>query len=209
MNYMANTTFSTQTLKQDLKDFQKLNPQRKAIIILVIVGLFVLSIVVGSYLSKGKQSTTEEITNTTITQAPEQTEQKEGPTTNLTLSPKNSSLTVNGTKKIDVVITEEPVTATDIVITYDPEAVEVSGLVNGNVFSKMIRNKIEDGMITYSASIDPSNPKNISTGTVFSFTVKALKAGSTVLDFNQSETITAVNGNNTLGTTTGSQLDIK
>ncbi|KXK08812.1 MAG: Cohesin domain protein [Microgenomates bacterium OLB22] len=198
------------TIQKDLGQFKTLPSQRKATIILLIGLLFIASVVVGSLLTGGSKKVDEQ--PTTGTDATTQPETR--PSTALALVPNEATLKIGASQKIEVTLSRIPVAAADIVLSFDPAVFDVSGVTNGTVFSNVIVNKVDTtaGEIKFSASVSPSKKDDLKEGTVFSFTVKAKKeAASSALDFVKREkdgTITALNGENTLGVTNGALLKV-
>jgi len=201
---MTQSTFSPQTIGQDIKDFNTLDPQRKLMVAGIVLILFVGSIFIGAYLSKGG-SLGNKSDNGTVQVAP-----TKKPATELKIMA-NTSMKVGTSQVVTVELSSVPVTATDVVVSFDPDILTVADVQNGKVFPKVIQKKIDatNGTITFSASVDPANPNDIKTGTVLSFKVTAKKdAPSTLLQFAKDDTITAINGENTLGLTTGATIKV-
>lgn len=188
------------TIKQDLAEFNKLDQNRKMAVIAIIFGLFVISIIVGANLTRnagtGSQSTATP-TSTALENAK--------PSTTVALSPAKAILKTGQATKIDVVLSKLAVTAADVVLTYDPKLVTVSNITNGPVFPNVLDDITnEGGRITYHASLSEGNPTDRKEGVVFSFTVTPkAQSGSATIDFDHTKTITAINGENTLGSTVG------
>ncbi len=187
------------TIKQDLAEFNKLDQNRKMAVIAIIFGLFIISIIVGANVTK-KSGTDSSTTSTPTSGALENAK----PSTTVALSPAKQTVKVGQATKVDVVLSKLPVTAADVVLKYDPKQVTVSGLTNGNVFPRVIGMKDENGKITYNGSLSEQSPTDRKEGVVFSFTITP-KAGakSVVIDFDHTKTLTAINGENTLGSTVG------
>src|SRR3989344_4405405 len=66
-----------------------------------------------------------------------------------------------------------------------------------------------EGTLTVSSAVDPNNPNNLKTGTLFSFTLQGVNAGAATLDFDKKMTITAKNGTNTLGTAESATVSVR
>ncbi|MGB4966286.1 MAG: hypothetical protein WBO77_04240 [Microgenomates group bacterium] len=186
------------TIKQDLAEFNKLDQNRKMAVIAIIFGLFIISIIVGANVTK--KSDTDTQTATPTTGALENAK----PSTTIALSPAKQTIKVGEATKIDVMLSKLPVTAADVILTYDAKQVTVSALTNGTVFPRVIGMKNETGKITYNGSLSEESPTDRKEGVIFSFTVTP-KAGakSVVIDFDHTKTLTAINGENTLGSTVG------
>jgi hypothetical protein len=190
------------TLKADWNKLTKLPMERKIILVLLIAVLFTLSIYVGGLLNK---QTTEEQAVEQQSTTPVETKN----ITDLSLSPDSASMIVGEGKQIDVILSQTPVSVTDISLTYDPTVVQVSNIQNGTVFDRVIRKTAAAGKITFSAAVSPEKKANLTTGTVFSFTVKGLSAGTTTIGFDIAKTITALNGVNSLGNTGEAKIEIQ
>src|SRR3989338_8403617 len=197
---MAQSTFSAQTLVEDIKDFNSLDPQKKLMVAGIVLILFVGSIFVGAYLSKGRSGSTNKQTTNEVATAP-----SKKPSTTLKIVAKEA-MKVGESQVVTVDLSNVAVTAADIVVSYDPDILTVADVQNGTVFAKVIQKKIDttNGLVTFSGSVDPSNPNDLKMGKVMSFKVRAKKdARATLLQFAKDDTVTAINGENTLGLTTG------
>lgn len=192
------------TMQNDLNQLKTLPTQKKTVILLLIGFLFIASVVVGSLMSRGK-------TNDAASMKKDQTSTgaQTTPSTTLTLSPAETTLRVGQSTTMTIDLASVPVAATDIVLSFDPEILSVSDVKNGDVFARVIRNKVEDGKLVFSASVDPNNAENLKAGKVLTFKVTAKKASdSALLQFVQGDTITALNGENTLGVTNGAIVKV-
>ena len=183
-----------ENMHTDLKQVKGLPKERKVILGLLIAILFVVSIIVGAYLSQGKTSLLP--TGGTNEQAVVPTTK---PSTSLSMTVDNQSLRVGTPSTVSVNLAQLPVSAADIVLTYDPAVLTISNIKNGVVFDRIIRRSIQNGTVTFSAAVSPEKKDQLTEGTVMSFTVAPLKAGSTTIAFDSAKTITAVNGVNTVG----------
>lgn len=185
----------TDSIGADLKQIQSLDSQKKTLLAAFLFVLFVVSIMVGANLSKEKKTTT---TKTAL-----DISSTLKPKTRLALSPISKTLKVGSIQKVSVDLLELPVTATDIVLTYDPAVFAVSNVQNGTIFERVLVNKNENGSIMFSAAVSPSKALSATKGTILSFTVRALKeTPSSLIQFDTQKTITALNGENTLGLST-------
>lgn len=188
------------TFKKDLKDLKKLDPQTKVYLIIFILLVFIASILVGLSMRAGQsQSSSHE------TQLIEPTE---APTTNLSLDPPSKNMRVGEVTDVTVILSKTPVQAADIVITFDPKVFSISNIRNGTILPNILKQNLEQGKLTYSASVDPE-AKNELTGEVFTFSLRALSpATSSAIDFDKNMTITSSEGKNTLGLTVGGNYTI-
>ncbi len=185
------------TIKQDLNEFNKLDQNRKMAVIAIIFGLFVISIIVGANLTRNGNN--QNTANTTTAEL-----ENAKPSTTVALSPAKETLKAGQTTKVEVTLSKLPVSAADIVLTYDPKLVTVSGVTNGTVFPKVLNLKNDAGKITYNASLSEGNPTDRKEGVLFSFTITPkASSGTVMIDFDHTKTITAINGENTLGSTVG------
>lgn len=122
-----------------------------------------------------------------------------------------TKMKVNDSQMIRVVLSKAPVAAIDVVLTYDPAVLELSAVKKSSSFPQIIQNTIDNkkGMLIYSASVDPTKDETLAKGEVLSFIVKAKGVGKEAkLDFNTTDTIAAVNGENTLSATKGILFEI-
>lgn len=217
-DYSNSPITMTEDASDDLYSQQQASP-RKKIIMFLLLGLILLTAVFTIVNLSSKKSQPEKTAENTqetqniddaVSKTPTQIPQPtiSTPQTSLSIQPENISLTVGQESQIKVMLTEVPVTALDIEISYDPQMLEIIELKNGSLFANIIRNQIKDGKIIYSASIDPQMKDNLSEGEVFTLQVKALQSSNAVLEFDSNNTITALAGRNTLGSANGAKLAI-
>ncbi|OGK15392.1 hypothetical protein A3H80_01550 [Candidatus Roizmanbacteria bacterium RIFCSPLOWO2_02_FULL_37_19] len=188
-------------VSKDIKDFHKLNPNRKLAILGIFLFVFVSAILIGVYLSKGKTSLPSLQEGTT-----QQTQEADKTTLSMTSSA--TEVAVGDTVTVTVALAQTPVQAVDLVVNFDPTMFKASNVVNGTVYDDILRSEVKDGQVVVSATVSPSDPTNLKTGDVFTFTLQALKAGKGVLEFDPKLTITAKNGVNTLGTAGGATITV-
>lgn len=183
----------------EVQDFHNLHPNRKLAVFGVILFLFVISIVVGIMMARRNSQVAD-----TATGEQGQTQQtgevKQGETA-LKLMVEPAAPSVGDTVRVTVSLSNTAVQATDIAVNYDPKMFTASDIVNGTVYDSILKSNIDvaKGQVLVNSSVSASNPQDLRTGDVFSFTLKTLKAGSGKLEFDQDLTITAKNGINTLG----------
>lgn len=198
-NALYNYNQNKMDIKNNVEEIKQLDNQRKGVLFALIFILFVVSIVVGAYLTRNP-SLVPQIQKPQVTLAP---------STSLSMNPGTLNLKVGEKQTVSVDLSTIPVSAIDLGINFDPSVVSISNVTNGEVFDKVIVNKVAEGKMMYSASVSPDNPTETKEGTVLTFTVTALKpVETTLLDFNLTDTITALNGLNTLGVTTGTNITI-
>lgn len=198
------------SVKNDLGNLSSLHPKKKLVLAGLFFFIFFISIMVGQNISKNKKNTTvtPPAADTTNSQPTPMVSTKPG--TELSMAPATQTLGVGKEAKITVLLSKVPVTAADVVVTYDAEVLAVSAVQNGVVFERVIRNKVDNGKIIFSASVNPQNAAQIHEGVVITFMVKGLaKSTGTQLGFDPTATITALNGENTIGHVTGSTIIVK
>lgn len=208
MNHMADIL----SVKQDVNQLTTLHPKKKLILAGLFFFIFFISVMVGQNISKNKKNTsvTPPAGQSPLGGAQPTPMVSAKPGTELSIAPANQTLGVGQEAKITVVLSKVPVTAADVVITYDPEVVAVSAVQNGAVFERVIRNKVDNGKLIFSASVSPENATQIKEGVVMTFMVKTLAISTgTRLDFDPTATITALNGQNTIGQVMGAAITIK
>lgn len=192
-------------LKKDVDDIARLHPNRKFLLISLFVLLFIISFVVGGFILK--KSPPQNPSTSPENSLSQQTPVTAAPSTTLKLIPDTSSAAVGQPQKVSVMLEGIPASAVDIVLLYDPNLADIDNLENGTVLSRVIRSEIEDGKITYSASLNTENQSQPQAGQLFSFEVTpkaAAKNEDIILRFDPIESLTAVNGKNTLGSSLGS-----
>lgn len=193
-------------MAQDVNNLSTLPKERKAVLIALIGVLFIVSVVVGANLAKrsGQETPSASPVQNQSTPAVEVKN-----TTDLSLSPAPLTISTGATKQVSVMLSKTAVSAADVFLTYDPTLVEIADIQNGTVFDRVIRKKIDAGSIAFSAAVSPEKKNSLATGTVFTFTVTALKSGTTTIQFDTGKTITALSGANSLGNTTPMTVEIQ
>ncbi len=192
-------------IKKDLKNIGKLPPEKKLAIVFILIILFIVSYSVSKSLSN----------RNLVTQGPGTADEsgtasaQMQPRTGLTISPVSKNLSIGKQEKLEVVLSKLPVTAVDIVLTFDPTLVDVTNVQNGPLFQRVLQNKVDNGKIIFSAAVTPQNATNTKEGTVFTFMVKAKKeAPAALIGFDPRATVAALNGENMLGSTVGGTYKI-
>lgn len=187
----------------DVNQFNQLDSRKKFTIIGIIAVLFVASVFVGSMINKKSDDTAQKTT--------EETTSDQGAAQSvLAIMPKEATLAVGKTQTFEVTLSQTPVAAVDIVVSYDPSVLQLSNVKNGTAFPSVIQNKFDGKTLVFSSSVAATKKDATSSGKVLTFDVTAKKkATSTLLEFVQGETITAVNGENTLGTATGAMIKVQ
>lgn len=181
----------------DVKHLQKLDSHTKVSIFFFILSLFLASMVIGSSLVKTSASGTQ----------PTPTIQT--PHANLSLSGTSTSMKIGENSSVTVTLNNTPVSAADIVLTYDPAILTVSNIKLGSVFTKLAKKVVSNGKIMVSASVGPKKSKDLKTGVVFSFRISAKGVGTTTIGFDRTSTITAIDGQNILGETTDAVFTVE
>lgn len=201
-------------LQKDVQDFNNLHPNRKLAVFGIILFIFVLSILVGVYFTQSKT----QMSSSDDLMVEKDAQKADASATTLSLVPSKESVNVGDTVKVSVMLSGEAVPATDIVVEYDPAyfAVSDADIVIGSAFKSIPFKKVANGKISASALVDLNNPSNVQTGEVMSFSLEALKAGSSKLSFDVEtekdvqKTITSkVGGIDTLKNAQGTTITIK
>lgn len=193
-------------LQKDIAQLKKLDENRRFLVIVFIIVLFIVSIAVGAYINRFRTPSQLE---TTAPETPVVSPKDAKPTTALALSPAVKTLTVGQSETVSVVLSKVPVTAIDVVLTFDNNVLTVSDVQNGDVFDTVIRRRIEPGQVLFSANVKPENKNALKEGTVMTFKVTPKKAAeSAVIGFDSVKTLTGLDGENTLGTTTGGEYKV-
>ena len=188
-------------VQKDVQEFQNLHPNRKLAVFGIILLVFIISILVGVYFSKGSFNVGQ--------QGPEESVTNPEGTTTLTLVPSAEMVETGESITVSVMLDGDPVQAVDIAVNFDPALFAASNIVNGNIYSDIIRESVENGQVLVSAAVDPNDPDALTTGELFSFTLEAVEAGSSELTFDSELTITAKNGSNTLQSAQGVTITAK
>lgn len=193
-------------ISKDVEQFHALESHRKVAVAGIIIVVFLVSLGVGIAISRGNR-----FTQFVPGQPSTQKQQKTNPQGSTALAIKTSSqkVQVGDTFTASVMISDTPVQVADVIITYDPKLVKVTQVQNGTVFDNLLQNSIEDGSVTVSGAVDPSEPQSLKDGEVFSLTLTALAPGQAALSFDSDRTITAKDGSNTLSNATGTTVSIQ
>ena len=176
-----------------------LDVKQKIGIICALVALFGLGFFITTRFSSKKNA----ITNTTGQTGKAKATLSPQPSTTLSLSPSTKTVKVGETLSLTVMLTGDKAQAVDITLTFDPAVFSASDIAVGQAFPVVLRQRIVDGKIIVSASIDPSNqPESNPTGAIFTVNLTALGTkASTTVDFEAKDTIVAQNGKNIVGKT--------
>ena len=197
------------SLQKDIVDFKSLSPQIKFLLVFQVVILFTLSILVGVLFSPQFNNQVRKNPNTDLSAAIQDKH-----VTQLSIAPEDVIMKVGEERIMSVHITGAPVTAVDVVLTYDPAVLEINNVSNGDVFGREIVNKVESGRIYFSAAKNVENKGSVSKDKaladgVLGFAVKALKKVETArIEFKLDETITAEDGKNLLGVTQPANIHV-
>lgn len=173
-------------------------PNRNIALIGIVFFVFAVSLIMGLLIAQKDKSPKNNIA-----------EENQLGSTQLMLKPQAVSLQKGESTQVMVEIAGSPSQAADVVITFDPKLLKASEIVNGNVFPDLLRSEIKENQLVVSSAVDPNNPTNLKTGTVFSFTITAMDSGTATLEFNKDLTITAHSGTNTLGTAESVTISVR
>lgn len=191
------------SFKKDLQELSRLEANKKMLLAGLFIFIFVISVIVGQNITK------KSTTSTTNEAMPQNGSVSQKPTTTLSITPGSGTLSVGKQSKMSVLLAKLPVTAIKVTLVYDPKILSVSTIENGGLFQKIVRQKIDNGTVTFAATVLPDKANNLNEGIVVSFMVKPLKAvDSTVIAFDTKDTTTALNGENTLGSATGGSYKV-
>ena len=127
----------------------------------------------------------------------------------LTLQPENINVHPGESVSFNILVNspDDKITAVDLQITYDPSIVEVKNFIVGSVMPVvLVPASFNNGRLTVTLGVEPSNPFTGS-GVLGTLMVSVLQNKSSIISFNSSTIITAVNKNtNTVVSATGSRL---
>lgn len=191
-------------VRKDVKDLFTLSPQVKFLLTIQLIILFILSILIGVMFSPKFKS------NVLRQQVPGATND----TTNtksvrLSLLPQSKFLKPGEELTFYVTMSGDPAYAVDTHITFDPEYVTVSDVQNGDMFDRVVLNKVESGKLIFSAAYDPGKTTFKQEGIVLTFKARALKkTQETFLLFDTNNTIAAQDGKNILQSAEPASLHI-
>jgi len=182
------------TVRKDLREFITLSPQVKFLLTIQLIILFILSILIGIIFSpKFKKNVLHEAV------PPAKTVQSKS--VKLALLPQTKFIKPGEELTFVVTISGDPAYAVDSVLKFDPTYLSITSVQNGDVFDRIILNKVGPDSITFSAAYDPGKNTFKKEGTLFTFKAKALKkTQETILHFDLEHTIAAQDGKNILKT---------
>lgn len=178
-----------ETVQTDVQQFNQLHPHRKLAIFSIILFVFVVSVAVGVYYSRRSSSPKETMSDT-----------QSDPTSStiISLIPSEEVVKVGDTFTVTVLLSGKPAQASDIFVNFDSSMFSASQIVNGKVYANLFRQDIKDGVVSVSGAVEPVAQPDMKTGELVTFTLKALKKGTSDITIDKSKTLTAVNGANTL-----------
>lgn len=189
-----------ETVQTDVQQFNQLHPHRKLAIFSIILFVFVVSVAVGVYYSKrtedSKKVTTESEVNPTAS-------------TILSLIASEEVVKVGDTFTVTVLLSGKPAQAADIAVAFDSSMFAASNIVNGKVYNSLFRQNIADGMVTVSGNVEPVAQPEMKTGELVTFTLKALKKGTSEVSIDRAKTVTAVNGADTLSKVENITIEVR
>ena len=185
----------------DLKKIQKLSLEKKALLIIIFILIFVL----GIYFSFGVNLLT------TLQQSPvyknlvTEPTQTPLPETVYQLTTTQQILKVGTPVTIEVNLSGTPVQVSDVAIIFDAEVFKIGEVKNGDVYDKLFKvdknldgGKSRPGFLFVAASVSGQNP-TFKTGKIFSFTLTPIKtAEDTQVSFDIKRSTASLQGNNTL-----------
>ncbi|OGK29394.1 hypothetical protein A3D06_00295 [Candidatus Roizmanbacteria bacterium RIFCSPHIGHO2_02_FULL_40_9] len=178
------------TVSHDVQDFKNLNSRSRNIFIVQILVLMTVSIIVGMLLSP-KFKTTQNQNQVALQNNPKGTI--------LEISPRDHIMKVGEEIDLEINLKGDRPTAMDIALSYDPTAINVESVLNGEVFDREIINKIEKGKIMFSAAQSPGENKGKNSSRIVTVKIKALKKiQETKISFIENQTIAAKSGENIL-----------
>lgn len=160
------------------------NLPNKKLLIYALVFLVVVELVWGVfYLSGGKEPTaTTQPPSVTV---PTSTSIVTGAT--ISILPKNASIKVGQTQKIDINVNTagKKISGIDAVLEYDPTLIEIvpESIVPGNIVKTLITKKVDliNKKIVISGVIEPNAPPFEGQGNLATLTIKGLSKGTALL----------------------------
>jgi len=200
---------------EEFNQLKKMSNEKKVLLIVFFFILFIISLRLGKILSQSPKptivptvSTPSEVKKTPLINQ-QITPTLGVPATKLALSPSNLNLKIGEEKTISLMLSELPVTVLTVNLKYDPTTLELSDLKNGDIFRRLIQNKIESGKLTYTSAVNLEEVTSLKEGVAFTFKIKALKEiDNTTIEIDNTETQAALDGANRLGSTTNATIEI-
>lgn len=188
-----------QTIRLDLKDFIKLSPQVKFLLIFQLIILFILSLLIGIIFSPKFKTNVENQAGLPVIE-----ESVEDVQNSLSIVPETQTMLVGSTQTVQITYTGDPATAVDTVIHYIPSVFTVSNMQSGEAYDTILRRKIIDDHIYFSGAQSPfqegADEINLSDYTVMTFDVTAERpTESARISFSEEDTVVASSGKNILG----------
>lgn len=182
------------SIKQDFFNFKTLSPQVKFLLLFQLGVLFIVSLLVGYIFSPDRGGN---IIAPPIVKQQVQVAAKGG--TTLQIIPKEAVVKVGAKQTFTVELVGEPVSVTDIVLSFDPKYITISEVAKGEQFDNLIVSTIKDNRLYYSANYSPEAWPQARPGSIFTFTATALsKTEETKISVVKEETATVRDNKNTL-----------
>ena len=131
----------------------------------------------------------------------------------LSLSPASAQLVKDQIFSVNIILdpSQESVDAVDAILIYDPNLLEVSGLIPSDLFPAYPVQNFEDGKVQLSAFAvgTRGNPVPVTeSGTLGTISLKAKAAGITKIEFS-ADSIVASKGKNVLKEISGGMYEVK
>ncbi len=191
---------------EDLKDFKKLAPQMRFVILVQVIILFILSLLIGIVFSPKFRSS---IIKQQSPQEKDLANDSLKKNTRFSFSPTDTIMKVGEERDIALEVSGNYPTVADINLTYNPTFIKVIKITKGDVFEQEIAHKIQSGRVIYSAAIAPDQDPTLQGKVVLVISLKALqRTTSTEILFDTEKTIAARGEDNILESADGMVIRI-
>lgn len=182
------------TLRNEWQQLKELEPKRKVILLLILLGLFFLSFNIGAFIQV-QRTASSPVRPVDQPFVPQPTATM-SPATTLALAPSQDILELGEILSLAVVLTGKPMDLIDLTLQFDPKVFSpAKKLENGELFPIMFKEEIGKGTIHYAGSVELNAPEATATGTVFTIDLKTIAAtSSAAIAFDRENTQIALQG---------------
>lgn len=190
------------TVRIDYKDFIKLSPQVKFLLVIQLSILFILSILIGIILSPKFKNQVSKQAVIPVTDQIQPTLTDTEPKNILAIVPEKLQMGINESQTVQVIYQGDPTSAVDLALNIDSSVFNVSDIIENDRFDTLLRREVIDNKLYFSAARSPYADNEITDDDsihIMTFTITALRpAQSTRISFDRSNTIVAASGKDIL-----------
>lgn len=163
----------------ELSSLVKLDIQRKAVLVTLLITLFVIGILISAIIFRKEPVVVPKGSANppvyTVTGAVSPVVKK---TATVSLVSATQTVRVGESTNLSVVLSGEGIQVYDVVLTYDPVVFRAEDIEFDPQFPQHLQQSIESGKISVSAAVGAQKPPKSATGKLFSLTLTALSPSS-------------------------------